>query len=237
MQRETGWETVRDDEAVSGTARDLESERPEGGDSEPQWTYRCQRLNRRVQARYRQFPVNPPGSEAEPLGEQAMHGGDMAEGELLSRERQFDIEPATEVDVEAAPIMGFDEMGAIGTSDLIEPRQAGAAESAGSQYPERQGLRAIFAVESDRLDDTAGELAAEANWQQELTAEARQPDELTAQTERPEGLIAGAEWLGEPTEIPQAEPQDADSRQVPYDRPQGQIIWKSFPKPLREKNK
>ncbi|NLU43188.1 MAG: hypothetical protein GXX08_13430 [Firmicutes bacterium] len=261
MQRETGWEIVWDDEARRGTARDPEGEHPDGGNRAPQWNYKCERLNRRVQARYRQFPVNPPGGEAEPLFEQGMQGENVAEGEFLSQERRFDLEPGIEVDVEAAPIMRIDEMGPMGASDLIEPRQVGATEigdteseaigsqpePTGSEFEGRQGLRAIFATESDALGEVAGERMAGAGQPDELMEYAEQPQEpmaqaewlgqSAAQAERPGELTAQTAWPGQMTEIPQAKPLDAGTRPVAHETPQGQIIWKSFPKPLRDKNK
>ncbi len=250
-----------DDEVAGGAARDPEGERPGGGDRGPQWNYKCERLNKRVQARYRQFPVNLPGGEAEPFGEHAMQGGNLAEGEFLSPGRQFDLEPGIEVDVEAAPIAGIDQMGMMGTPGLSEPRQVGGTELAGSEpnladlgpeitgseYDERQGLRAIFATESDRLAEAAGELTAEARQPEELMAQTEWPGQPTAETGRLEELTAQTEWLGQPmaptewsgrpAEIPQVQSQDTGQLQVREDRAQGQIIWKSFPKPLREKGK
>lgn len=234
MQRETGWEKVCEDEPAGGAARNPQGERADGGDGEPQWTYKCQRLNRRVQARYRQFPVNPPGGEEERFGEQAIQGGGMAEGEYPGQERQFDIAPGIEVEVEAAPIAGFDEMRAIDTSDLAEPEQDAGTQPTGSQYPGRQGLRAIFATESDRLPEAAEELSAEVRQPRESTEIS--PAETQEMSSGPETggaweIGTGAEMGDQPDVIGR---QETGSRQAPYDKTQGQIVWKSFPKPLRD---
>lgn len=170
-------------------------------DNRQRWTYKCPRLNRRLQSGYRQFPVSPTCSEAGDLDQQVSSNDDQTGDDFLGQNQRSDLSPGLEIDVERAPALEEDETR---VSEGQEPAQSqqdrATVQPDGSEYPGRQGLRAIFATESDGPEEIQEVPAVE----DLRVCEAVQGS--------PEGDQSGL-----------------------HGRQQGEIVWKSFPKPLRAK--
>ncbi|MFY9147111.1 MAG: hypothetical protein WBH35_01235 [Bacillota bacterium] len=177
--------------------------------------YRCPRFNRRYQSAYRRFRVEPPIDETSSPDVT----GDIYDGsepdDHIAQTVGAAFRPADEVEVEPAPRLeseaalseklsgeAIEEM-----KDQLEKsaREDEEAREQDERGASREGLRAIFATESD--------LTAE-------TSQAEPYGELQRQEET-------SDW-----QEPYVEPESSLRTSKPQTE---KLVWKSFPKPLRRK--
>lgn len=233
MQRETGWETMWEDQDTGRDAFGVPGQR----------MFRCPRLNRQLQSAYRRFRVTPANNDLDDIGMQAADSDDLEQRDVGS-----ELPPASEVEVEATALYhDAESLGDNGErpypdklepaplvsewpapeystaarpepaplADEMEPVSPMMADQVESVRPDdgpRVGLRAIFATESDDIDEMPYETAS-------AEIGDRRDDYSSAAVQEPGGIDTDTS----PRESPPAQPQ-ANS-----------LVWKSFPKPLQRK--
>jgi hypothetical protein len=185
--------------------------------------FRCPRLNRQLQSAYRRFRVTPANNDLDDIGMQAADSDDLEQRDVGS-----ELPPASEVEVEATALyhdaesLGDngerpypDKLEPAPLADEMEPVSPMMADQVESVRPDdgpRVGLRAIFATESDDIDEMPYETAS-------AEIGDRRDDYSSAAVQEPGGIDTDTS----PRESPPAQPQ-ANS-----------LVWKSFPKPLQRK--
>lgn len=223
------WE----DQQASNEARDESAFR----------TYRCPRLRKRYESAYRRFRVEPPddGIDDPNVAYDDQADDDYTAGaadQVFPRADEIDAEPASgferESDPSARPI--GEEQGVDPLAETHEDTDPISEESVWDEA--REGLRAIFAIQSDlTARDMGEEPYREPEGSQESMDDAAyiQPDEqqYRAESTEPEPEYDRTTTL-EPANERELRVEPARPAQVPQPRNE-KLVWKSFPKPLRRK--